>query len=109
MPLTAEDVRFTFEYYRTYTRARFTARTRNLEPVEAPNPSTVVFRLKSPDAGFRLQTLADVPILPKHIWETVTAPLRFMNTVGRGPVRAEEGGAGPLHRPRSAPRPRPPA
>jgi len=97
-PLTAEDVRFTFEYYRTYTRARFTARTRNLEPVEAPNPSTVVFRLKSPDAGFRLQTLADVPILPKHIWETVTDPLRFMNTVGSGPFRVEEVRAGQFYR-----------
>src|SRR3990172_3939105 len=96
--LTAEDVRFTFEYYRTYTRARFTARTRNLEPVEAPNPSTVVFRLKSPDAGFRLQTLADVPILPKHIWETVTDPLRFMNTVGSGPFRVEEVRAGQFYR-----------
>ena len=92
-PLTSEDVKFTFEYAARVTHSRWTPTTRNLDGVDAPSPQTVVFRLKQPDAGFRLRTLADVPILPKHIWESVTtvaAARAFTNTVGSGPYRVEE-------------------
>lgn len=91
--LTAEDVKFTFEYAAKVAHSRWTPTTRNLEGVDAPSAQTVVFRLKQPDAGFRLRTLADVPILPKHIWESVTtvaAARAFTNTVGSGPYRVEE-------------------
>jgi len=100
-PLTSEDVKFTFEYVARVTHARWTPTTRNLDGVDAPNPQTVVFRLKNPDAGFRLRTLADVPILPKHIWESVTtvaAARAFTNTVGSGPFRVEEVRAGQFYR-----------
>jgi len=100
-PLTSEDVKFTFEYVQKVTHSRWTPTTRNLDGIEAPNPQTVVFRLKAPDAGFRLRTLADVPILPKHIWESVTtvaAARAFNNTVGSGPFRVEEVRAGQFYR-----------
>ncbi len=99
--LTSDDVKFTFDYVARITHSRWTPPTRNLESVEAPNPQTVVFRLKAPDAGFRLRTLADVPILPKHIWESVTtvaAARAFTNTVGSGPFRVEEVRAGQFYR-----------
>ena len=92
-PLTSDDVKFTFEYAAKVAHSRWTPTTRNLEGVDAPNPQTVVFRLKQPDAGFRLRTLADVPVLPRHIWESVTtvaAARAFRNTVGSGPYRVEE-------------------
>jgi len=92
-PLTSADVKFTFEYAAKVTHSRWTPTTRNLDGVDAPSPQTVVFRLKQPDAGFRLRTLADVPVLPKHIWEpvtTVAAARAFRNTVGSGPYRVEE-------------------
>src|SRR3990172_1935009 len=100
-PLTSEDVKFTFEYVQKVTHSRWTPTTRNLDGVDAPNPQTVVFRLKAPDAGFRLRTLADVPILPKHIWESVTtvaAARAFTNTVGSGPFRVDEVRAGQFYR-----------
>lgn len=100
-PLTSDDVKFTFEYVQKVTHSRWTPTTRNLDGVDAPNPQTVVFRLKAPDAGFRLRTLADVPILPKHIWESVTtvaAARAFTNTVGSGPFRVEEVRAGQFYR-----------
>lgn len=100
-PLTAEDVKFTFEYAAKVSHSRWTPTTRNLEGVEATTPQTVVFRLKQPDAGFRLRTLADVPILPKHIWESVTTiaeARRFSNTVGSGPYRVEEVRDGQFYR-----------
>lgn len=100
-PLTSEDVKFTFEYAAKVTHSRWTPTTRNLDGVDAPNPQTVIFRLKQPDAGFRLRTLADVPILPKHIWEpvtTVAAARAFRNTVGSGPFRVEEVQDGQFYR-----------
>lgn len=100
-PLTSEDVKFTFEYAAKVAHSRWTPTTRNLDGVDAPNPQTVVFRLKQPDAGFRVRTLADVPILPKHIWETVTtvaAARAFRNTVGSGPYRVEEVQDGQFYR-----------
>lgn len=100
-PLTSEDVKFTFEYAAKVSHARWTPTTRNLDGVDAPNPQTVVFRLKQADAGFRLRTLADVPILPKHIWEAVTtvaAARAFNNTVGSGPYQVAEVRDGQFYR-----------
>lgn len=100
-PLTSDDVKFTFEYAARVAHSRWTPTTRNLEGVEAPNPQTVVFRLKRPDAGFRLRTLADVPILPRHIWESVTtvaAARAFRNTIGSGPYHVEEVQDGQFYR-----------
>src|SRR4030067_3377473 len=64
-PLTSEDVKFTFEYAAKVDHSRWTPPTRNLEGGDAPNPQTVVFRLKQPDAGFRLRTLPHAPLLPR--------------------------------------------
>ena len=100
-PLTSADVKFTFEYVLKVAHSRWTPPARGIESIEAPNPQTVVFRLRAPDAGFRLRTLADVPILPKHIWESVTtvaAARAFTNTVGSGPYRVEEVRAGQFYR-----------
>lgn len=97
-PLTSEDVRFTIDYVRRYAHSRWTGQTRDIESVETPNPQTVVFRLRIPSAGFRSQPLADLPILPKHIWESQTAPRQFTNTVGSGPYRVEEVQAGQFYR-----------
>jgi peptide/nickel transport system substrate-binding protein len=99
--LTADDVKFTFEYVARTAHSRWTPTTRNLDRVDAPNAQTVIFRLKAPDAGFRVRTLADVPILPRHIWEgvaTVADARRFTNMVGSGPFRVEEVRAGQFYR-----------
>lgn len=99
--LTSDDVKFTFEYAAKVTHSRWTPTTRNMESIEAPNPQTVVFRLKQPDAGFRVRTLADVPILPRHVWESVTtvaAARAFNNTVGSGPYRVAEVRDGQFYR-----------
>ena len=92
-PLTSEDVRFTFEYVQKVAHGRWTPPSRVVERVDAPNPTTVIFRLKNADAGFRLRALADIPILPKHIWESVTtvaAARGFTNMVGSGPYTVAE-------------------
>jgi peptide/nickel transport system substrate-binding protein len=91
--LTSEDVKFTFEYIIKVAHSRWTPPARVIERVDAPNPTTVVFQLKNADAGFRLRALADVPILPKHIWESVTtvpAARALTNVVGSGPYMVAE-------------------
>lgn len=89
-PLTAEDVKFTFEYVKKFTHARWTPQAADIERIEVQDSLTVVFRLTKPVAWFRQLPLADLPLLPKHIWEGVTEPRRFHNTVGSGPYRLVE-------------------
>lgn len=96
-PLTADDVAFTFQFVAERAHPRFTAQVTEIESVEAIDPLTVVFDLSRPSLGFDDQPLADVPILPRHLWEQLPAG-RLAPTglpVGSGPyrlVRAQERG-----------------
>lgn len=88
-PLTAEDVAFTFEFVRRRRHPRFAPQLRDLEGVDVAGSDTVVIRLRRPSLGFLDQPLADLPILPKHLWETLPpgelAPAGL--PVGSGPYR----------------------
>ncbi|MDR5682438.1 MAG: ABC transporter substrate-binding protein [Armatimonadota bacterium] len=81
-----------------FTHGRWTPQARDIEAIDTPNPQTVVFRLRAARAAFRAQPLADVPILPRHIWESVTEPRRFDNTIGSGPYRVGEVRSGQFYR-----------
>ncbi|MFC8918955.1 ABC transporter substrate-binding protein [Streptomyces sp. NPDC057116] len=86
---TAEDAAWTFNTMMTDENAAtangsFTA---NFEKVTAPDPRTLVIRLKKPQATM---TALDVPIVPKHVWEKVGDFSKFNNDkrfpiVGNGP------------------------
>ncbi|MFJ6862569.1 ABC transporter substrate-binding protein [Streptomyces termitum] len=88
-PATAEDAAWTFTTMMTDPDAatangNFTA---NFEKVTAPDPRTLVIRLKKPQATM---TALDVPIVPKHVWEKVGDFSKFNNDrsfpiVGNGP------------------------
>lgn len=87
--LTADDVVFTFRYMQSHFHPRFTPQLRELTRVTATGPHTVVFTLRNPALGFEDQPLADVPILPRHLWERL-APGRLAPAglpVGSGPYR----------------------
>ena len=88
-PLTAADVVFTFEYMKQRFHPRFTPQLRELASVRATGPRTAVFALRSPALGFEDQPLADVPILPRHLWRDLpTTQLAPPGpTVGSGPYR----------------------
>jgi len=89
-PFTSADVKFSYEFYKKNTHARWTSAVPNFSSIETPNETTVIITLAAPSAGFAIQTLADVPILPKHIWEGVTEPKKFVNNVGSGPYKLAE-------------------
>ncbi|MFF3907571.1 ABC transporter substrate-binding protein [Streptomyces sp. NPDC001848] len=87
--VTAEDAAWTFTKMMTDEKAAtangsFVA---GFEKVTAPDPTTLVIRLKKPQATM---TALDVPIVPKHIWEKVGDFSKFTNdksfpVVGDGP------------------------
>lgn len=88
-PVTAEDARWTFDTMMK-DEAAATANgnfVENFESVAAPDPRTLVVKLKAPQATM---LALDVPILPKHKWEKAGDFAKFNNdkefpVVGDGP------------------------
>ncbi|MDN3026541.1 ABC transporter substrate-binding protein [Streptomyces sp. S.PB5] len=86
---TAEDAAWTFNKMMTDEGAA-TANgsfVSNFKKVTAPSPTQLVIELKKPQATM---TSLDVPIVPKHVWESVKDFSKFNNDqkfpiVGNGP------------------------
>jgi peptide/nickel transport system substrate-binding protein len=93
-PLTAADVAFTFRFVATHPQARFTPQLADIRAVRATGRLTVAFDLRRPSTGFEDQPLADVPILPRHLWRDLPpgqiAPRGL--PVGSGPYRLVSAG-----------------
>jgi peptide/nickel transport system substrate-binding protein len=101
-PATSEDVRWTYQFILDAVASDAEATclgyldpylsNAGLTTVTAPDPQTVVLTLERPDERI-LQTY--VPILPKHIWGTLTLDTicDFQNeppVVGSGPYQAQQ-------------------
>ncbi len=97
-PLTADDVKFTYDYVRRHPHSRWTPQVRSIEGVETSGPTGLTIRLDAAGSGFAAQPLADLPILPRHIWEGVVEPRRFNDVVGSGPYRVAEIREGQFYR-----------
>jgi peptide/nickel transport system substrate-binding protein len=67
-PLTAEDVKFTFDFYKEQEIPYDTALMNRVESVETDGDYTVILHMTEPYA-WALNDIEDVPIVPKHIWE----------------------------------------
>jgi peptide/nickel transport system substrate-binding protein len=96
VPFTAEDVAFTFRYAREAPTGRFTHHINEIPDVtsvEVLGTDRVRFTcgFACPDLG--PVTLADLPILPEHVWSQVP-PAQAKNNnalpVGTGPYRLVE-------------------
>jgi peptide/nickel transport system substrate-binding protein len=89
-PVTAEDVKFSFDYLKRWDAAYF---KKYLEKLASVDPTTVRFKLTEPYAPFIINTLGQVLILPKHVWGDVVEKtgiakpqdFRNMPLVGSGP------------------------
>lgn len=91
-PFTAQDVQFTFEYYRDGSPNRHThhvSQAPRIDNITAEDDQTVRFECGYPCPTLDMITLADLPILPKHVWEGVTEPHTNTNDmpVGTGPYK----------------------
>jgi len=87
--LTAADVAFTFRYFAKRFHPRFTPQLEAVERVQALNRGTVQFTLRHASPGFEDQPLSDVPILPRHLWQGLSAGQLAPKglPVGSGPYR----------------------
>jgi len=89
-PFTAADVAFSIGYYQTHVLGRFTTSANKVAAVEVEGDLEVTLTLRSPDATFVQTALADLPMLPKHVWEGVTEPRTMAEAMGSGPYRVVE-------------------
>ena len=88
---TAADVVFTIDYFK-----RHPYRWVPLDAVagaEIMDTGKVMIRLEKPYAPFLAYVAGTMPIIPKHIWETVNDPLNFSDPkayIGSGPFRFKD-------------------
>jgi peptide/nickel transport system substrate-binding protein len=96
-PVTAEDVKFSFDYHKKWKAPFFLAALNNVVSVEVTSSDAVRIRLESPSAPFVSNVMAAMFLIPKHIWEGVTEkanvddPLKFANDnpIGSGPFKLD--------------------
>ncbi|MGI9155251.1 MAG: ABC transporter substrate-binding protein [Marmoricola sp.] len=93
MPFTAEDVKFTFDYYATL-QLPFTVvgQPQNVAGVRVTGDSSVEIRLEQPAVTFPVLVAGGVPIVPRHIWKSVPNPLAVHDpklVVGTGAYRLD--------------------
>jgi peptide/nickel transport system substrate-binding protein len=96
-PLTVEDVKFTFDFMKEHKAAYFMKYLEPIQSVDILDASKLRFKLNKPFAPFVMNTLGQVFLLPKHIWQDVVAkqgltkPQDYQNSpvVGSGPFIME--------------------
>lgn len=91
-PLTAEDVRFTYEYFFNNEQGLYSHHVNDLpfvEKFELVDQSTVRFTCREACPTFDIDPGAHIPIIPKHVWEDVKDPAKFTEglPVGSGPYK----------------------
>lgn len=86
---TAEDVVFTYRYYRDGPPTRYThhvSEAPDIETIRATDGDTVRFECAYPCPTLADITLADLPILPEHVFSDVEDPYKYDKMpVGTGP------------------------
>lgn len=93
-PFTAADVVFTYVSFRDGTPNRYTHHVNDVPKIDqivAEDARTVKFSCGYPCPSLGTVTFADLPILPKHIWENVKEPLNYKELpIGTGPYKLAE-------------------
>ncbi|OCP04249.1 MULTISPECIES: ABC transporter substrate-binding protein [unclassified Ensifer] len=86
-PLTAADVKFTYDYLKKYPALDFVSIWTFITGVEAVDGETVRFTLANP-SSLAAEQLAQLPIVPEHVWKDIAEPVTFANEtpVGSGPL-----------------------
>jgi peptide/nickel transport system substrate-binding protein len=70
-PVTAEDVKFSFEAPNSGEAPMYAPFTRRITDIEIVDDLTLRFTLNEPWVAFEVASLAKVNIIPKHIWEPI--------------------------------------
>ena len=102
VPFTADDVVFTYTSFRDGSPNRYTHHVNEVPKIDhitAEDSRTVKFVCGYPCPSLGPITLADLPILPKHIWSNVKEPQTYKELpIGTGPYKMVEMRADQLYR-----------
>lgn len=97
VPLTSEDVKFTFEGWKQHKMPTMKTYYENIESIETPDPYTVVFHYYKPDCTILSEAYLGPPtcIVPKHIWKDIADWKTWENSdpklaIGSGPYTMKE-------------------
>jgi peptide/nickel transport system substrate-binding protein len=96
-PLTAEDVKFTFDYCKQWQHPFFNQILKRVESVEIKGPNSVRIKLSESYAPFIPNLLGGMFLIPKHVWQDipekvdVSDPLNYPNEkpIGSGPFKLD--------------------
>ncbi len=84
--LTAADVVFTIDYFKKHPYRWITVD--HIDRAEAESKHTVTIYLAEPYSPFLADIGGTMPVLPKHIWENVSDPIKYSDPeafIGSGP------------------------
>ncbi|TAX43503.1 ABC transporter substrate-binding protein [Rhizobium leguminosarum] len=86
-PLTSADVKYTIDLMLKNAALDTVGVGETIASVEAPSATEVRIDLKAVNSDFP-ETLADLAVVPEHIWKDVSDPVAFKNEkpVGSGPM-----------------------
>ena len=93
-PVTVEDIKFTYDYFIEQEFGYFMPFLQMIDNTEIVDDSTVRFNLETAFGPFPNVTMAQIPILPEHIWSDIDDPQDLapgdIPTVGSGPMEFEQ-------------------
>ncbi len=86
-PLTSADVKYTIDLMLKNAALDTVGVGESVASVETPSPTEVRIDLKAVNSDFP-ESLADLAVVPEHIWKDVSDPVAFKNEkpVGSGPM-----------------------
>lgn len=96
--LTTEDIKFTVDYFIKYPKSRFTNPLKTIDNIAVKSDTEFTITLSTADPNFMIQPLADLPILPQHIWPEIDNPDDSTNNIGSGPYKMGDYKAGEYYR-----------
>jgi len=93
--VTAEDIKFTFEYHAKWKAPFFVESLKHFDTIETTGKYNLRIKLKDPYAPFIPNLLGAIFIIPKHIWQDIPEkvdvddPLNYPNEkpIGSGPFK----------------------
>ena len=93
MPITVEDVAFTYRMYRDVATATVSTPLQPIERIEVHGPREIRFHIAEASRGDSLLPIriGQVPIIPKHYWETRDLTKTTVEPpLGSGPYRVQD-------------------
>lgn len=97
-PLTTKDVAFTIQYFLDNPKSRFTNPLKNIKNVDVKSDQEITLTLEQADPNFMIQPLADLPILPEHVWSDIDNPDESDTNLGSGPYIMDDRSSGEYYR-----------